>query len=56
MIDVKKTKTSILSVAFKGALVDFKNKVSTNTELEKIHKINKKYVPVSEDEYLVDVP
>lgn len=56
MIDVKKTKTSILSVAFKGALVAYKNKVSTNTELEKIHKINKKYVPVSEDEYLVDVP
>ncbi|MBP3339731.1 MAG: restriction endonuclease subunit S [Lachnospiraceae bacterium] len=56
MIDVKKTKTGILSVAFKGALVEFESKDSKNVELEEIHKLNKKYIPVSEKEYLVDAP
>lgn len=56
MINVKRTKTSILSVAFKGILCNREGKHARNEEIAEIHKKNKKYVPVTDDEKLIDVP
>lgn len=56
MINVKRTKTSILSVAFKGILCNREGKRAQNEEIAEIHKKNKKYVPVTDDEKLIDVP
>lgn len=39
----------------KGMLVDF-NVEKSNKALDELHKENKKYVPVKEDEYLTEVP
>lgn len=55
MIDTAKIKANILSCAFKGMLVDF-NVEKSNKALDELHKENKKYVPVKEDEYLTEVP
>jgi len=55
LIDTAKIKTNILSCAFKGMLVDF-NVEKSNKALDELHKENKKYVPVKEDEYLTEVP
>lgn len=55
MIDTAKIKANILSCAFKGMLVDF-NVEKSNKVLDELHKENKKYVPVKEDEYLTEVP
>ena len=55
MIDTAKIKANILSCAFKGMLVDF-NVEKSNKDLDELHKENKKYVPVKEDEYLTEVP
>lgn len=56
MIDIKKIKTSILSFAFRGGLVDFPDKTKENLDLEKIHNENKKYVAVKNDEWLILPP
>lgn len=55
MIDTAKIKANILSCAFKGMLVDF-NVEKSNEALDELHKENKKYVPVKEDEFLTEVP
>ena len=55
MIDTAKIKANILSCAFNGMLVDF-NVEKSNKALDELHKENKKYVPVKEDEYLTEVP
>lgn len=56
MIDIKKIKTSILSFAFRGELIDFPDKTKENLELEKIHNENKKYSAVKNDEWLILPP
>lgn len=56
MIDIKKIKTSILSFAFRGELVDFPDKTKKNLDLEKIHNENKKYSAVKNDEWLILPP
>lgn len=56
MIDIKKTKACILSFAFRGGLVDFPDKTKENSELEKIHNANKKYISVKDDEQLAVPP
>lgn len=56
MIDIKKTKTCILSFAFKGELVDLLEKTKENSELDKIHNANPKYVAVKDEEQLAKSP
>ena len=56
MIDVKKVKTRLLSLAFRGALIDFPNRNRQNRSLEIIHMKQKKYIPVEKEEYLIDAP
>lgn len=56
MIDIKKAKVRLLSLAFRGALIDFPKKEKQNDALDVLHKAAKNYSPVSEDEYLIDSP
>lgn len=56
MIDIKKAKVRLLSLAFHGALIDFSEKEKQNDALDMLHKTAKNYSPVSEDEYLIDSP
>lgn len=56
MIDTKKAKTRFLSLAFRGALVDYPNKDKENIALDAVHKTQKNFVPVADDEYLIDAP
>ena len=56
MIDIKKAKVRLLSLAFHGALIDFPKKEKQNDALDVLHKTAKKYSPVSGDEYLIDSP
>ena len=56
MIDTKKAKVRLLSLAFHGALIDFSEKGKQNEALDMLHKTAKNYSPVSEDEYLIDSP
>ena len=56
MIDIKKAKVRLLSLAFHGALIDFPKKEKQNDALDVLHKTAKNYSPVSEDEYLIDSP
>ena len=56
MIDIKKAKVRLLSLAFHGALVDYSKKEKQNDALDVLHKTAKNYSPVSEDEYLIDSP
>ena len=56
MIDTQKAKSRILSLAFRGELVDYPAKIKKNTVLDTVHGKLKNYVPVSEMEYLTDAP
>lgn len=56
MIDIKKAKVRLLSLAFRGALIDYSKKEKQNDALDMLHKTAKNYSPVSEDEYLIDSP
>lgn len=56
LIDTKKVKTRFLSLAFRGALVDYPNKDKTNEALDAIHETQKNYIPVSDDEHLIEAP
>lgn len=56
MIDIKKAKVRLLSLAFHGALIDYSKKEKQNDALDALHKTAKNYSPVSEDEYLIDSP
>lgn len=56
MIDIKKAKVRLLSLAFRGALIDYSKKEKQNDALDVLHKTAKNYSPVSEDEYLIDSP
>lgn len=54
MIDTKAIKDRILSYAYQGKLIE-PNRLS-NENIKIIHAHIKGYVPVSEEEYLIDVP
>lgn len=54
MIDTKAIKDRILSFAYQGKLIE-PNRLS-NENIKIIHAHIKGYVPVSEEEYLIDVP
>ena len=56
MIDTQKAKVGILSLAFRGLLVDYPRKEKRNASLETLHKVQKNYLPVTETEYLIDIP
>ena len=56
MIDTEKIRVRILSLAFSGALIDSHSKEKRNDTLEDIHRAEKSYDPVTEREYLSDVP
>lgn len=56
MIDVRRAKICILSVAFKGALCNCEDQHAQSAEIADIHRKNKKYVPVDDDEKLIDAP
>ena len=54
MIDTNTIKDRILSFAYQGRLVE-SNKLS-NDAIEAIQESIKGYIPVSEEEYLIDIP
>lgn len=54
MIDTNTIKDRILSFAYQGKLVE-PSQVS-NDNIEAIHACTKGYIPVSEEEYLIDIP
>lgn len=56
MIDTKKAKSRLLSIAFSGELQTYDSKYETNTEIDSIHASIKKYKKVSDAEKLIDVP
>ena len=56
MIDTNRAKTRFLSLAFQGQLIVFPRRERENDALETLHKAQKKYMPVTEDEYLINVP
>ena len=56
MIDIKKAKVKILSLAFQGALVDYPNKEKSNKALNDIHSKQKGFTPVETEEFLIVAP
>ena len=56
MIDTKSAKTRLLSLAFRGAIIDYPIKNCFNEALEETHKAQKNYVPVTEEERLIEAP
>ena len=56
MIDVKRTRTRILSLAYSGALTSVKTMMTGNDELDALHKRIKKFEQVNESEKIIDVP
>ncbi|SMP41802.1 restriction endonuclease subunit S [Fibrobacter sp. UWB10] len=54
MIDLKTIKDRILTFAYQGKLAE-PNKLP-NDNIESIHESIKGYIPVSEEEYLIDIP
>ena len=56
MIDAKTAKIRILSLAFRGKLVDYSRKEKQNASLESLHKAQKSFLAVSEAECLTDIP
>lgn len=56
MIDIKKAKVKLLSLAFQGALVDYPNKEKSNEALNAIHSKQKGFAPVETEEFLIVAP
>ena len=56
MIDIKKAKVKLLSLAFQGALVDYPNKEKSNKALNDIHGKQKGFAPVETEEHLIAAP
>ena len=56
MIDTKTAKVRFLSLAFRGALVDYPRKEKQNAALDKLHKAQRVFLPVSESEHLINIP
>lgn len=56
MIDTKTIKDRVLSLAFQGRLVEAKPSRMLNDNLESIHRQVKGYIPVSEEEFLINAP
>ncbi len=56
MIDTKTAKKRILSLAFRGMLVDYSQKEKKNDSLDTLHKAQKNFLAVSEVECLTDIP
>lgn len=56
MIDTKRFKEKILSLAYQGELTDSQGNNYTNDNLESIHRQIKGYIPVSKDEFLITTP
>lgn len=54
MIDTNTIKDRILSFAYQGKLVEPSQ--LSNDSIEAIHACTKGYIPVSEEEYLIDIP
>lgn len=54
MIDTNTIKDRILSFAYQGKLVEPSQ--LSNDNIEAIHACTKGYIPVSEEEYLIDIP
>ncbi len=56
MIDTKTAKKRILSLAFRGILVDYSQKEKKNDFLDSLHKTQKNFLAISEAECLTDIP
>lgn len=56
MIDTKKAKSRLLSIAFSGKLRTYDSRYKSNTEIDSIHSSIKKYKKVSDAEKLIDAP
>lgn len=56
MIDTKKAKSRLLSIAFSGKLRTYDSRYQSNTEIDSIHSSIKKYKKVSDAEKLIDAP
>ena len=56
MIDTKKAKSRLLSIAFSGKLRTYDSRYKSNIEIDSIHSSIKKYKKVSDAEKLIDAP